>query len=124
MTVELLARRHGRSLKTIQIYNAASGGFACDPKFSALTSLDVGDVDTGFEKTWASNVVADNHKSLRHVKFGYEKDIALGYLGKWGSVGPATADDFTRDFVANIRERYETRKFAKTKPLLEHRRRF
>ena len=99
-TLELVARRHGRCLTTLQIYKISIGNFEAD--FSALTTLDVGDMDPYFEMFWPAKSVANSHKSLTHLKFGCEKCVAGSYLdGKY--FAPRDALAFTRNMNDDIR---------------------
>lgn len=72
-TVELVARRHGRSLKSLKIYNAPDEIRLYWSTFSALTSFDAGDLCPYIRSPWAAKVVAFSCKSLRHVKLGCER---------------------------------------------------
>lgn len=103
MTFELVARRHGRTIETLQIYNIANEDFDCEPKLSALTSLDLGDIDPCAETFWASKIVAHNQESLSNLKLGCERETALSYLGKGDPMGVGKASNFTKNFGSAIR---------------------
>lgn len=102
-TIELVARRHGRSLKTLQIYNASTEICLYKSDVSTLTNFDAGDIDPFIWSTWISRVVALSRKSLRHVKLGWEREIALSYLGKRNPIGAGIASGFSEDFAADLR---------------------
>ena len=94
MTIELVARRHGRSLKTLQIYNNPDDSFDCKLDSSALTNFDAGDLHSHDNVDWAITVVGSSNTSINHVKLGCERELALTYLGLqaafdgrfWGTV--------------------------------------
>lgn len=115
-TVELVARRHGRSLKSLKIYNAPDCIRPYWSTFSALTSFDAGHISPYTRSPWAAKVVALSCKSLRHVKLGCERDIALLY-SNWNARDAAEASDFTMDFAADLR-RYLPEATAETQKSL------
>ena len=103
-TLELVARRHGRRLTTLQIYNISSGTFEVD--FPALTTLDVRDMNPGsaIAMYWPVLSVANSHKSLTHLKFGCENYLAGSYLGRHEGLNLSEASKFTRNLDNDVRD--------------------
>lgn len=110
-TLELVARRHGRCLTTLQIYNMSSCPFDRGVDFSALTTLDVGDMVPYCTMFWPANSVANSHKSLTHLKFGCET-----YLGRQGVLDSSEALNFTWSLDAEIRDSLPTCSQKSSKP--------
>ncbi len=96
-------RRHGPSLKTLQIYNSPKEScYDFESDFSALTSFDAGDIDPYADTNWASRILAHNHKTLSRVKLGCERAIALTLSGI-RSMGRFEQTDFTENLEFGIR---------------------
>ncbi|KAF6231751.1 hypothetical protein HO173_010053 [Letharia columbiana] len=110
-TLELVARRHGHCLTTLQIYNIFPWTFEAD--FSALTTLDAGGMHLNFALSWASKSVASSHNSLTHLKLGCETFLAQSYLGKEDFLTASEASDFTQDLDDGIRKSLPTQGSSK-----------
>ena len=114
-TLELVARRHGHCLKELQIYNISSYNSTVD--FSALATLDAGDMDLFFGFFWASKSVANSHKSLIHLELGCERFLALLYLDGNGFLTASEAWESTHNADNNIRDHLPARfqEYSKSK---------
>ena len=114
-TLELVARRHGHCLKTLQIYNTPTYKLTVD--FSALTTLDAGEMDPYFACFWASKSLANSHNSLIHLKLGCERFLALSYLDKNDLMTASAALEFTQNLDNDIRDHLPARfqEYSKSK---------
>ena len=114
-TLELVARRHGHCLKTLQIYKTPTYKSTVD--FSALTTLDAGDIDPYFACFWPSKSLANSHKSLIHLKLGCERFLALSYLDKNDLMTASAALEFTQNLDNDIRDHLPARfqEYSKSK---------
>ena len=98
----LVAKRHGRSLKTLRVYNTTrTFGHSC-PNFSTLNYLEAGDLSAFAFQLWAPRLLACNRRTLSHVTLGCERDIISGYFGTRRPVGSGEASYFTKKLVDGL----------------------
>lgn len=77
--------------------------YTSEADFFALTTIDAADANPHASVFWASKSLVNSHSSLRHLKFGCEKYLALSYLGTDSLLTASVIADFTLDVVDDIR---------------------
>ena len=98
----LVAERHGRSLKTLRIYNTPGTLSYPRQPFSTLNYLEAGDLSALAFETWAPRVMACNRRTLSHVTLGCERQIISSYFDTGDPMGWGEASYFTDKLVDGL----------------------